>query len=350
MSSTIQIKFLTLEEMARASELDPRYEFVGVDNLGFADKEKNKVFVRADVEPQLTRYLIDHELEHLFEMEGTDEDENGIRHKKKGGFMRIFVPIVGAILGSLVGGPVGGSLLGGLLGGTAGTAVGTGTGAMLGGVAGSSATGKPNWLGNTIGGATAGVGSGLGSALSGLGSGTASSTLSNAKWVGSGLEGGGAFLPIASGAEAAALGGVGSAAGGSSVGQSIGSLIGGTAGNYFAGALGQGQKAQGGFSPTSSSSSFRMPDLSQQANANPMFSGWSQDVAMPTDPYALGASGASGITGTGERTGSGQMPLNPGLNQPGLSNFGRDVSTPFGQQNQNGINSMFNLSNPWGGF
>ena len=53
MSSTIQIKFLSLEEMANAKDIDPRYENVGIENLGFADKEKNRVYVRAGLEPQL---------------------------------------------------------------------------------------------------------------------------------------------------------------------------------------------------------------------------------------------------------------------------------------------------------
>lgn len=157
MPKAIEVRFLSGDEMENAKNIDARYEHVSSDNCGFADVEKGKIFVRAGLSDELTKYLISHELEHLYELEGTHEDEYGIRHK--GGFWKAVVPILGAVLGGLLGGPVGAGLGGGLLG----TSLGVGAGTMLGGTAGSSIVGKPNWAQNAIGGATAGVTSGLGS-------------------------------------------------------------------------------------------------------------------------------------------------------------------------------------------
>lgn len=52
-------------------------------SLGFADKLNNRIFVRDTGVDMLNKYLVNHEVEHLFEAEGTDEDAEvpGIRHK-----------------------------------------------------------------------------------------------------------------------------------------------------------------------------------------------------------------------------------------------------------------------------
>jgi hypothetical protein len=89
------IKVLSDKEFKKVSQSDKRYKNVDDDNLGFADPEKKIAYVRHTAWPDLNKYLVNHEFEHLIEEEGTDEDEYGIRHKKKkGGFMRIFVPII----------------------------------------------------------------------------------------------------------------------------------------------------------------------------------------------------------------------------------------------------------------
>lgn len=77
-----EVKFLTKSEMTKARDMDYRYEHVDDNNLGFADKSKNKIYIRAGLNTELTKYLISHEFEHLLEEEGTHEDEHGIRHKK----------------------------------------------------------------------------------------------------------------------------------------------------------------------------------------------------------------------------------------------------------------------------
>lgn len=96
MQSNIEIKFLMPDELRNARNMDYRYENVDETNLGFADKVKNRIFVRAGLSEDLTKYLISHELEHLFEFEGSHEDEHGIRHKKNtiGSFFdTIFNPV-----------------------------------------------------------------------------------------------------------------------------------------------------------------------------------------------------------------------------------------------------------------
>lgn len=162
--SNIQVKFLTREEMGRAKDMDFRYEHVNEDNLGFADVKKNRIFVRAGLAPELTRYLINHELSHLYEEEGTHEDEHGIRHKgDSGGFWKVVLPVVLGAVGMALGGPLGSTLgasIGGGLGGTAlasgiggavGHVAGLGAGMYAGNVGGSTlATGKPDWANNAI--------------------------------------------------------------------------------------------------------------------------------------------------------------------------------------------------------
>lgn len=63
------------------------------DSLGFADVIKKKAYVRDTHWPELNRFLIDHELEHFMEKSATDEDENGLRHKKGGFIHNVFDPV-----------------------------------------------------------------------------------------------------------------------------------------------------------------------------------------------------------------------------------------------------------------
>jgi hypothetical protein len=325
MKSNIEVRFLTGEEMENARNIDWRYEHVSSDNCGFADPVKNRVFVRAGLSEQLTKYLIDHEVSHLYELEGTHEDEHGIRHK--GGFWKALVPILGAIVGSILL-PGAGTFLGGGLGSVLGGATGVGLGAGLGGVAGSSAVGKPNWLENTIRGVTAGADSGLGNAF---GSATGSGI--------GGASGTGGFLSDV-GASGTAMDFPGSLAreGGSGI---MRKAIGGTAGGgmekLFTGALGQGQSAQGGFNPTSSGSSFKMPDMNQQQNNNPSFSGWSSTVGVPDMPGYMGQSGSEALTNSRGMGGLSKMPMDPGLGQAGINLSNKNMGTGFGQ----GFNQIF---------
>lgn len=81
-----QIKVLTNEEFDNVSRSDLRYSNVDETNLGFADPQKGIAYIRHSASPDLNKYLISHEFDHLIEDEGTDEDEFGIRHKKKRNF------------------------------------------------------------------------------------------------------------------------------------------------------------------------------------------------------------------------------------------------------------------------
>lgn len=83
-----QVKILRNKEFEEAARSNPRYANVDEDNLGFADPVTNTAYVRLTAYPELNKYLVDHEFNHLIEDHGTDEDEYGIRHKKKRGFGR----------------------------------------------------------------------------------------------------------------------------------------------------------------------------------------------------------------------------------------------------------------------
>lgn len=66
-----------------------RLPYEGIDDsLGFADVRRGRVFVRNTGSHEMNRYLINHEIDHLVEEHATDEDKNGIRHKKFGDFFR----------------------------------------------------------------------------------------------------------------------------------------------------------------------------------------------------------------------------------------------------------------------
>lgn len=77
------IKVLNDKDFSKVASSDYRYQNVNEDNDGFADPDTNTAYVRYSVYPELNKYLIEHEFEHLIEEHGTDQDEFGIRHKKK---------------------------------------------------------------------------------------------------------------------------------------------------------------------------------------------------------------------------------------------------------------------------
>ena len=287
MKSNIQVKFLSEEEMANAKDIDWRYEHVGADNAGFADKLNNRIYVRKGYDTELNKLLIQHELEHLFELEGTDEDEFGIRHKKKsgggGGFMSWLLPAVLAVVGTALGGwglPAAGVAMGlGGLGGIAGsvgaTALGSGVGSMLGGATGSSMVGKPNWGQNAMQGLQTGVTAGIGK---GLGAATGSD------WIGN-LSGQGANL-------------------------GMGMLT----------------------SPSSRS-----------GYSSGIPTGWTNEAPpIPDSSYGFGQQGSESITDIGGMAGLSKKPLNPGLGQAGIALGSGSQDMEGVGQGGNAMDSMFN--------
>ncbi len=131
----IKIKILSSEEFDRL----PVSETRGADvraSIGFADTERGKIFVRDTGVDILNKYLIDHEVEHLFEAEGTDVDEHVpvIRHKLFAAALPLLAKAGGALLGGAkaVGSGIGAgaSLLGGAAKGIGSTAVGAGKSLM----------------------------------------------------------------------------------------------------------------------------------------------------------------------------------------------------------------------------
>jgi len=62
------------------------------DSIGFADVPNRRIYVRDCGRDELNRLVVQHEMDHLFELEGTDEDPHveGIRHKKARDFFRLF--------------------------------------------------------------------------------------------------------------------------------------------------------------------------------------------------------------------------------------------------------------------
>jgi hypothetical protein len=92
-----QVKILSSKEFDDVAKSSPRYKNVDEDNMGFADPVTNTAYVRHTAFPELNKYLIDHEYSHLVEEHGTDEDEMGIRHKKKKGFANILRTIINPI-------------------------------------------------------------------------------------------------------------------------------------------------------------------------------------------------------------------------------------------------------------
>ena len=160
-------------------------------SLGVADPKINTAYVRQIAHPQLQKYLIDHEFEHLIEEVPTDEFE-GVRYKDFGSSLKsvgkFALPIAGMMTGNpllaTAGGAAGGALQGGWKGALAGGAGGfLGNKLMPGGVGGlfnsfKSGGGNSGVLSgvrqgsNTPISTTGNLGSGFGSSSgSGLGSG-----------------------------------------------------------------------------------------------------------------------------------------------------------------------------------
>lgn len=107
-----EIKVLTNDQMDNARAHGLGCECVDEDNMGFADKNTNTVYVRYSKHPELMKAVIDHELEHLVESEheGTHECAHGVRHKKF--FKQLFLPMITAGISGLVGGGPGGAVAG----------------------------------------------------------------------------------------------------------------------------------------------------------------------------------------------------------------------------------------------
>ena len=82
MSDNITVRVLSDSDFDNLGYEDTRGADVSA-SLGFADVKKRRVYVRDTGVHDLNKYLLNHELEHLFEEKGTDEDPNveGIRHK-----------------------------------------------------------------------------------------------------------------------------------------------------------------------------------------------------------------------------------------------------------------------------
>ena len=82
MNTNIKIKILDYDDFDRL----PREVTRGADvsqSIGFADTERKSIYVRDTGVDLLNQYLVGHELEHIFEAEGTDVDSEVpvIRHK-----------------------------------------------------------------------------------------------------------------------------------------------------------------------------------------------------------------------------------------------------------------------------
>ena len=111
-----EIKVLSNEEFDQVYKSNPRYKYVDETNLGFADRQTGKAYVRQTNIHDLNKYLINHELEELEEEESAHEDPNGIRHKKG---PKLFKDIILPALTGGLGGS-GGGFLGSLFGGASG--------------------------------------------------------------------------------------------------------------------------------------------------------------------------------------------------------------------------------------
>lgn len=129
MAQTYSVKIVSEKEWEKLRGSDPRYANIE-DSLGFADPTERKGYVRQTHWPELNKFLLDHEFEHLLNPEnGSDRDEHGIYHKKF--FKDIIAPYALPVLGTLLGGP-----LGGALGGVGGSLIGAGLGGAAGAVGG----------------------------------------------------------------------------------------------------------------------------------------------------------------------------------------------------------------------
>lgn len=333
MKSDIKIKFLTADEMRNAKDIDWRYENVGDDNLGFADKKKNTVYIRAGMENEFMRDTLDHELNHLFEREGTHEDEHGIRHSW---LSKLFKSAVKNITAPFTSSPTyltpeqtaekrardnqsSGNwfensyqqllplaiyMLTNLAGDAFGNLFGGGAGAT------SSAGGAASTMGDFGTMNAWGVGSGIGGKIIGK-------------------EGANLMNIIPSAAPA--------------IGQQASPFIQGNSSDFM-NALGRlfTGGSQGGSRTSVPTSNFQMPTQSQTPLTT---SGGSYGAGMPDTPEYFGASGMESLTNSRGMGGQTQMPLQPGLGQGGIGISGKEMSggfnKPMEQTGQN-FSQMFN--------
>ena len=100
----LEVKIVTEKEWDSLVSAGNACEHVDDESMGFADASKGKAYVRQTYWPELNKYLIQHEFEHLLEEKGTDECEHGVRHKKF--FHDVIAPTL-PFLGALFGGPLG---------------------------------------------------------------------------------------------------------------------------------------------------------------------------------------------------------------------------------------------------
>lgn len=93
MKPVYDIKFLSGEDFENLPKSETNGSDIS-DSLGFYNPFTNRVFIRWTAYPELNKYLLEHEFEHLMEEKATDADENGIRHKKgKKFFKEILAPL-----------------------------------------------------------------------------------------------------------------------------------------------------------------------------------------------------------------------------------------------------------------
>lgn len=125
-----QVKILTNDQMDSAGTQGLGCACVDEDNMGFADKDTNTVYVRYSKHPELMNYVINHELEHLEEEEGTHECEHGVRHKKA--FKQILAPLLMPGISPFINKGFSKEAFGDALNQLAGTAIGGLTGGATG--------------------------------------------------------------------------------------------------------------------------------------------------------------------------------------------------------------------------
>lgn len=89
MKPVYEIKFLSSNDFDKLPVNETNGSDIS-DSLGFYNPHTNRVFIRHTSIPELDKYLLQHEFDHLIEKDPTDEDRNGIRHKKF--FKEFFLP------------------------------------------------------------------------------------------------------------------------------------------------------------------------------------------------------------------------------------------------------------------
>ena len=242
-----QINVMSDKEFFKVAKSDPRYEEVDDTNLGFADPERGKAYVRFSSWPDLMKGTMLHEFEHLVENDcpkgKAHEDRHGIKHKKffKQGVAPL-LPYIGAVggsvipgLGNVLGGALGGALGGGIKGAATGGKGGFGKGALTGGLTGGAIGGVGKFLG---GGGETGFQNLLKNPIGSLGS--AEGRIGNALQSFNPLQAAGQGAGAGGGTGALATSGVGG--GGVGSGTGLGKFFGGNAGKL---AIGGGLLAAG---------------------------------------------------------------------------------------------------------